>query len=176
MEKQPEKETLTDDLIRIDILNSQKTEGRMAINVILSVVCVFFIFLFSFFSPYVLLALLFPAAFLISSYIGEFTKSQKIQNMKFEVITDKFLYDKQGELRTDQSFYKGQYISYLQFENSGRWELEGRYYTWSEINEMSASGICHTSFPGDTFYLVIDKKNRTVLMGYNTNFFDYKNN
>lgn len=114
-----------------------------------------------------------PVFFLIFFYINRHLKIAKIKNGEYSVITDTLLYEKQGELRTEPTFYKGKWISYLQFENCGRWELEGMYYTWSNTYKMSDCGICHTALQGDTFYLVIDKPTHKVMMGYNTRFFDY---
>lgn len=172
--KQVKKETLTDDFIKQDVLYQFKNDNHIAVNIILCAVSILFIFFFSLLSPYFWIALVIPVFFLLLSYIKRHLKTEKIKNGEYSVITDKLLYEKQGELRTEPSFYKGKWISYLQFENCGRWELEGMYYTWSNTYKMSGSGICNTSLQGDTFYLVIDKQNNKIILGYNTRFFDYK--
>ena len=133
------------------------------------------VFLFSLLSPYAWAALVIPVLFFVFSYVVRCSKLRDVKNGQFSVITDKLLYEKQGELRTEPTFYKGKWISYLQFENSGRWELEGTYYTWSNIYKMSDTGVCNTSFQGDVFYLVITKQNNRVVMGYNMRFFYYQN-
>lgn len=170
-----EKEILTDALIKQDVIYQFKTDGHAAINIILGGISVFFIFLFSLFSPYVWIALAIPAALLAISYIRRAIKLSEIKNGNFIVITDTLLYEKQGEVRMTPTFYKSRWVSYMQFESSGRWELSGRYYTWSTNYKMSESGICNTSLSGDTFYLVMQEKDRKIVMGYNTRFFDYKN-
>ena len=72
------------------------------------------------------------------------------------------------------TFYKGRYVSCLEFGCNGSWELEGSYYTWSKLYRMSDSGICNTSLVGDEFYLVLYNKNEKILIGYNSRFFDYQ--
>lgn len=56
------------------------------------------------------------------------------------------------------TFYKGRYVSYLEFGCNDRWELEGSYYTWSKLYKMSDSGICNTSLVGDDFTLFCTTK------------------
>lgn len=172
--KQEKREILTNDLIKQDILYQFKNHDHIIINTILCAIGMLFIFFFSFLSPYWGIALVIPFFFLIFFYINRHLKIAKIKNGEYSVITDKLLYEKQGELRTGPTFYRGKWISYLQFEDLGRWELEGMYYTWSSTYKMSDSGICNTSLQGDMFYLAIDKKSNKIIMGYNTRFFDYK--
>lgn len=99
---------------------------------------------------------------------------RNIKNGNFTVITDKLVDEKQNEPRTEMTFHKGRYVSYLEFGCNDRWELEGSYYTWSKLYRMSDSGICNTSLVGDEFYLVLYNKNNKILMAYNSRFFDYQ--
>ena len=101
-------------------------------------------------------------------------KIKEIEKGEFIVVVDELLFEKQGELRTEATFYKGRWISYLQFSNNGRWEVEGNYYSWSDKYKMSSTGICNTSSSKDTFYIVLIKNTKKIAIGYNTKFFDYK--
>lgn len=89
-------------------------------------------------------------------------KIKEIKNGEFIVVLDELLYKKQGELRTKPTFYKPRLISYLQFLNNGRWKLDGSYYLRSNKYNMSDTGICNTSCPNDTFYVVLDKKQKNI--------------
>ena len=169
-----EKEYLTNDLIKQDIINGFRSDSHMATNIILIIVSVFFAFCFSFFTPYAWFVLLFPALFLLCWYIKRMKKIKEIEKGEFIVVVDELLFEKQGELRTEATFYKGRWISYLQFSNNGRWEVEGNYYSWSDKYKMSSTGICNTSSSKDTFYIVLIKNTKKIAIGYNTKFFDYK--
>ena len=174
--KRTEKEILTDSLIKQDILSQFNCVGPLiAASIILCIASISVFIPFLFVSPYAWVVLAIPAFFVLFSYIVRNSKMTKVKNGEYVVITDKLLYEKRHELRTEPTFYKPKWISYLQFENGSRWEVWGMYYTWSNLYKMSGEGICNTSFGGDTFYLVIDKKNNKVVMGYNTKFFDYQN-
>ena len=169
-----EKEYLTNDLIKQDILKGMKSDSHISINIILIVVSTFFAFCFSFLTPYAWLIFLFPALSFLFWYINRMKKIKEIKKCEFIVVLDELLYEKQGELRTDATFYKGIWISYLQFSNNGRWEVEGNYYSWSNKYKMSSTGICNTSSSKDIFYIVLFKNTKKIAIGYNTKFFDYK--
>ncbi len=168
-----EKEYLTNDLIKQDILNQFKNDSHITINIILIIVSIFFAFCFSFLSLYAWFLLLIPGGFFLLWYIRRRKKIAEIKKGEFTVVLDEFLYEKQGELRTEATFYKGRWLSYLQFSNNGRWEVEGIYYSWSDKYKMSSTGICNTSSSKDIFYIVLSR-NKTILIGYNTKFFDYR--
>ncbi len=168
------KETLTDDLIKKDLIYHLKNHNHIAINIFLFAVSIFVVFLFSFITYFAWFIVLIPALLILLWYIELKKKIKEIENGKFIVILDELLYEKQGELRTKATFYKGKWISYLQFSNNGRWEVEGYYYTWSDTYKMSGTGICNTSNCKDIFYIVLDKSTQKIAMGYNTKFFDYK--
>ncbi len=169
-----EKEYLTNDLIKQDIINVLKNDSHITINIILIVVGIFIAFCFSFLTPFAWFILLIPASAFLLWYIRRRKKLKEIEKGEFIVILDELLYEKQGELRTEATFYKGKWISYLQFSNNGRWELEGNYYSWSDKYKMSGTGICNTSVSKDIFYVVLYKNTKKVVMAYNTKFFDYK--
>lgn len=169
-----EKEHLTDDLIQQDIINGLKKDSHMTANIILIIVSVFFAFCFSFLTLYAWFLLLLPTLFLLFWYMNRMKKIKKIEKGEFIVVLDELLYEKQGELRTEATFYKGRWISYLQFSNNGRWEVEGNYYSWSNKYKMSSTGICNTSSSKDIFYIVLYKDTKKIAIGYNTKFFDYK--
>ncbi len=107
-------------------------------------------------------------------YIKRTKKIRKIKEHEFIVVLDELLYEKQGELRTEATFYKGRWISYMQFLNYGRWEMEGNYYSWSDKYKMSSTGICNTSNSKDMFYVVLYKDTKKIVMAYNTKFFEYR--
>ncbi|MGM9681211.1 MAG: hypothetical protein ACI3XR_06870 [Eubacteriales bacterium] len=169
-----EKEHLNNDLIQQDIMNGFRNDSHMAINIILIIVSVLVVFCFSFLTPYAWFALLIPALILILWYIKRMKRMKKINNIEFTVVLDELLYEKQGELRTVPTFYKGKWISYLQFLHNGRWEMEGNYYSWSDQYKMSSTGICNTSSPKDMFYVVLYKDTKEIAIAYNTKFFEYK--
>ena len=174
--KRTEKEILTDDFIKQDLLYQfNYIAPLIAISIILCIVSISVFIPFIFISPYAWVVLLIPVFFFVISYIVRNLKMTRVKNGEYAVITGKLLYEKRNELRTELTFYKPKWISYLQFEGYGRWELWGMYYTWSNLYKMSGEGICNTSFVGDTFHLVINKKNNKIVMGYNTKFFDYQN-
>ena len=139
-----EKEYLTNDLIKQDIINGFRRDSHIATNIILIIVSIFFAFCFSFLTPYAWFVLLLPALFLLLWHIKRTKRIKEIEKGEFIVVLDELLYEKQGELRTDATFYKGRWISYLQFLNNGRWEVEGNYYSWSDKYKMSSTGICNT--------------------------------
>lgn len=168
-----EKENLTDDLIKQDIINEMKKNSSITIDIILMIVSVFFALCLSFFTVFAWLIVLIPVVAFFIRYGMRKKKIKEIKNGEFVVVLDKLLYEKQGELRTNPTFYKPRLISYLQFLNNGRWELDGSYYLWSHKYNMSDTGICNTSCSNDTFYVVLDKKQKKY-MAYNTKFFDYK--
>lgn len=169
-----QKETVTDDLIKKDILHLLRSDGHEVVNVILSVVCIAVAAFFTIFTPYAWFLLLIPASVFAIIYINRYRLKRDIKNGNFTVITDKLVDEKQNEPRTEMTFYKGRYVSYLEFGCNDRWELEGSYYTWSKLYRMSDSGICNTSLVGDEFYLVLYNKNNKILMAYNSRFFDYQ--
>ncbi len=168
------KEKLTEELIKQDLIYQFKNDNHVAINIILLVVGIFFAFLFSLLTPFAWFLVLIPILFLLIWYFRRRKKTKEIENGEFTVVLDKFLYQKQGELRTEATFYKGKYISYIEFSNTGRWELEGFYYAWSDKYKMSGTGICNTSNANDTFYLVLYKNTHKIAIGYNTKYFDYQ--
>lgn len=172
--EQVKKEHLTDELIQQDIIHTFKEDSHITINIILIVFSIFVAFCFSLLTPFAWLLLLIPILFLLLWYCNRKKKMTEIENSRFVVVLDELLYEKQGELRTEATFYKGRWISYLQFVNNGRYELEGYYYVWSDKYKMSASGICNTSFQKDIFYVVLFENTRKIAMVYNTKFFDYK--
>lgn len=169
-----EKENLTNDLIQQDIINGFRNDSHITINIILIIVSIFFAFCFSFLIPYAWFGLLIPALFLMLWYIKRIKKIKKIKKCEFIVVLDELLYEKQGELRTEATFYKGRWISYMQFLNNGRWEMEGNYYSWSDKYKMSSTGICNSSSSKDMFYVVLYKDTKKIAIAYNTKFFDYK--
>jgi len=169
-----EKENLTNDLIQQDIINGFRNDSHITINIILIVVSVFFAFCFSFVTTYAWFFLLIPALFLMIWYIKRTKIIKKVKNYEFIVVLDELLYEKQGELRTEATFYKGRWISYMQFSNNGRWEMEGNYYSWSDKYKMSSTGICNTSNSKDIFYVVLYKDTKKIAIAYNTKFFEYK--
>ncbi len=168
------KEILTDELIKKDIIYLFKNDNHTAVNVILSVVSLLLVAFLSIFTPFAWLLILIPALVLIYSYNSRKKKIKEIENGEFTVVTDELLYEKQGEIRTEATFYKSKYISYLQFSGNGRWEVSGDYYAWSEKYKMSDSGICNTANAKDIFYLVLYNSTYKIAIGYNTKFFDYK--
>lgn len=169
-----EKEILTNDLIKQDIIHRFRSDSHISTNIILIVVSTFLAFCFGFITPYAWFLLLIPAFFLLFWHIKRIKKEKEIKKGEFIVVLDELLYEKQGELRTEATLYKGRWISYLQFLNNGRWEVEGNYYFWSDKYKMSSTGICNTSSSKDIFYVVLTKSTRKVVIGYNTKFFDYK--
>ena len=169
-----EKEILTNDLIQQDIINCLKNDNHLAVNIILIAVSIFFAFCFSRLTMYAWFFLLIPTSFLIIWYIKRINKIKKIKKYEFIVVLDEFLYEKQGELRTEATFYKGRLISYLQFLNNGKWEVEGNYYSWSDKYKMSGTGICNTSISKDVFYVVLYEDSKKIAIAYNTRFFEYK--
>lgn len=172
--KKIEKENLTNELIQQDLINVLKNDSHTATNIILMIVSIFFAFCFSFFTPYVWFGLLIPALFLMLWYVKRMKKIKSIKKGEFSVVLDELLYEKQGELRTEATFYKGRWISYLQFLNNGRWEMEGNYYSWSEKYKMSGTGICNTSNSKDMFYVVLFNDTKKIAIAYNTKFFEYR--
>ena len=169
-----EKEILTNGLIQQDIINGFRNDSHITINIILIIVSVFFAFCGSFLTLYAWFVILFPALFLMIWYIKRTKKIRKIKEHEFIVALDELLYEKQGELRTEATFYKGRWISYLQFLNNGRWEMEGNYYSWSNKYKMSSTGICNTSNSKDVFYVVLYKDTNKIATAYNTKFFEYR--
>ncbi len=169
------KENLTDDLIKQDIICKFKNGNHIVPNIVLISTSVFFAFLFSFFSPFAWLVVLIPVSLMLIWYIRRRIKIKEIKKGEFTVVRDEFLYEKQGELRKEATFYKGKYISYIEFATNGRWELDGSYYTWSDKYKMSGAGICNTSTAKDTFYVVLYNSNHKIAIAYNTKFFDYQN-
>lgn len=172
--KKLEKENLTNDLIQQDIINSFRNDSHITANIILIIVSAFFAFCFSFLTLYAWFALLIPALLLTIWYIKRTNKIKKIKKHEFIVVLDELLYEKQGELRTEATFYKGRWTSYLQFLNNGRWEVDGNYYSWSDKYKMSSTGICNTSNSKDMFYVVLYKDNKKIAIAYNTKFFEYR--
>ena len=157
-----EKENLTDDLIKQDIINEMKKNFSITIDIILMIVSVFFALCLSFFTVFAWLIVLIPVVAFFIRYGMRKKKIKEIKNGEFVVVLDELLYEKQGELRTKPTFYKPRLISYLQFLNNGRWELDGSYYLWSNKYNMSDTGICNTSCSNDTFYVVLDKKQKNI--------------
>ncbi len=168
------KEKLTEELIKQDIIYQFKNDDHVAINIILLVVSIFFAFLFSLLTPFAWFLVLIPILFLLIWYFRRRKKIKEIENGEFTVVLDEFLYEKQGELRTEATFYKAKYISYIEFSKNGRWELEGLYYIWSDKYKMSGTGICKTSNVNDIFYLVLYKSTHKIAIAYNTKYFDYQ--
>ncbi len=168
------KEILTNERIKEDLIYQFNNDNHIAVNIILLVVSVFFAFLFSLLTPFAWLLLLIPALLFLLWYIRRRKKVNEIKNGEFTVVLDEFLYEKRNDVRTEATFYKGKWISYLQFATNGRWELDGAYYTWSDTYKMSASGICNTSNAKDTFYVVLYNRTHKIAIAYNTKFFDYK--
>ena len=168
-----EKEHLTNDFICQDIMNRFRDDSHIVVNIILIIVSIFFAFCFSFLTPYAWFGLLLTAFILLFWYVKRRKKIKKVKECKFIVVLDELLYEKQGELRTEATFYKGRWISYLQFLSNGRWEVEGNYYSWSDKYKMSSTGICNTSSSKDIFYIVLLKDTKKIAMAYNTKFFDY---
>lgn len=169
-----EKENLTNDLIQQDIISGFRNDSHIITNIILIIVSIFFAFCFSFLTPYACFFLLIPALFLMIGYIKRTKKIKKIKRHEFIVVLDELLYEKQGELRTEATFYKEKWISYMQFLNNGRWEMEGTYYSWSDKYKMSSTGICNTSNSKDMFYIVLYKDTKKIAIAYNTKFFEYR--
>ena len=169
-----EKENLTNDLIQQDIISVFKNDSHITINIILIIVSAFFAFCFSFLTLYAWFFLLIPILFLMIWYIKRTKKIRRIKKHEFIVALDELLYEKRGELRTEATFYKGRWISYLQFLNNGRWELEGNYYSWSNKHKMSSTDICNTSNSKDVFYVVLYEDTKKIAMAYNTKFFEYR--
>lgn len=171
------KEILTDDLIKQDILNLTKNNDHVPIDIILTVISVMMILPLGLFSLYAWFAFLIPVFLFGLSHIVRRRKREAMKKTEFFVTADKLLCVKTDEFRTEPSLsvYKPMWNAYLQFENHGRWEPDGIYYTWSNLYKMSDDGIFYRSLVGDTFYLAIDKKNGKILVGYSTKFFDYQN-
>ena len=168
------KECLTNDLIKQDIINGFRNDSHTVTNIILMCFSIFFAFCFSLLTPFAWFILLIPAVLLFCWYIKRAKKIKAIKNGEFTVVLDELLYEKQGELRTEATFYKGRFISYLQFFKNGRWEMEGEYYSWSKNYKMSSTGICNTSLQKDMFYVVLYKDTNKIAIAYNTKFFNYE--
>ena len=168
-----EKELLTDELIKQDIVHKFKEESHIVINIILIAFSAFVVFCFSFLTPLAWFFILIPILLLLLWHANRKKILKEIEDNRFVVVLDELLYEKRRELRKEMTFYKGRWTSYLQFLNNGRYELEGNYYVWSDKYEMSATGICNTSIPKDVFYIVLFENSKKIAMVYNRKFFNY---
>lgn len=62
------------------------------------------------------------------------------------------------------------------FENGKTWRVPEENHLWSERYRMSNSAVFESTHRGDTMVVVTKKLTDTVVMAYNTEFFEYKNN
>ena len=63
--------------------------------------------------------------------------------------------------------------SFLHFENGKSWCIPKENYPWSK-EIMSDSAILQSANQGDRFIVVMAKESGEILMGYHTDFFEYK--
>ncbi len=101
------KETLTDDLIKKDLIYHLKNHNHIAINIILLAVSIFVAFSFSRLTPFSWFIVLIPAVLMPIWTNKRRKKIKEIENCEFAVILDELLYERRGEVRTEATFYKG---------------------------------------------------------------------
>ena len=64
----------------------------------------------------------------------------------------------------------------IRFENKKTWRIPNENHLWSERYRMSDHAVFTSTHRGDTMIVVTKKLTDTVVMAYNTEIFEYKNN
>ena len=64
----------------------------------------------------------------------------------------------------------------INFENGKTWRIPQENHLWSERHRMSDHAVFQSTHRGDTMIVVTKKLTDTVVMAYNTEIFEYKNN
>ena len=108
-------------------------------------------------------------AVLLESYKDYGTIKQDL----FKIVTDKLIGSEEKVTHIGSALAASFNRPYtLHFASYGQYcILGGENYSSSELYAMSDTGVFNLSNIGDTFYLIIDKKER-ILLAYNTKLFE----
>ena len=172
-----QKETVTDNLIKQDILYLMKADNyTIKFDAFMcGVVLIPITAVMSIITPYVWFLLLIPAAIFAIIFAVRYRWMRNIKSGEFTVITDKLVHEEwEASRRLSLKPAGTPTVTVMDFFNCGRWELDGDYYRWSKLYSMSGSGVFNRSHVGDEFILVLYNNNDKILIGYNTKFFDYQ--
>ena len=79
-------------------------------------------------------------------------------------------------MKQQRRYAKVQVDNYMiRFENGGVWRIAEKNYSWSVERPMSDWYIFENAHRGDVFITVTERSTGTVMMAYDTEFFEYKN-
>ena len=172
-----DREDLTDDCIRADLLNRIKMTGlRLALfllpfALLIYLLCITPKLIIPLFLVYVLVIalLIYCIRKFVIALLGYFMNRKQIR-----VVTDK----KCGE-KTAYAWraYKIPSVAkkwcYLFFSKYGRYHLPLISYKWSDGNRLKHDQLMEISYDKEEFYLVLDKKER-ILAAYPCKYFRYR--
>jgi len=117
--------------------------------------------------------LIFINYILFSILIETYKDRNTIEKGLFKIVTDKLISSQEKVTHIGSAFAASFNQPYtLGFASYGQYSIiGGENYSSSELYRMSDKGVFNYADIGDTFYLVIDKKER-ILLVYNTKLFD----
>lgn len=178
------KQILTRSEIEKDIINVFKQPQEMSESsykkwTIPSVIIACIEFIYPIFILWVVLALV---IFLIaSSIISRFRLKRHIKNVsiddyeiKTEVVANT---TEESYVKKGPKWHSKRVNNYtIRFENGESWRIPEDNYPWSKERRMSGFAIFQSTHRGDVFMVVIKKDTGKIVVAYNTEFFEYKNN
>ena len=140
------------------------------------------LFVFSIIAPFafttaVLVLLLAIIVITVVKSILNFYKIKKISIDDYEIKTD-IVHSTSEEhyMKQQRRYAKVQVDNYMiRFENGGVWRIAKKNYSWSVERPMSDWYIFENAHRGDVFITVTERSTGTVMMAYDTEFFEYKN-
>jgi len=181
------KQIFTDADIEKDIINalrnpprqtkSSDTKTRIAAVIIacellvIEIIHPYFVFwLLIAFAPCVIMAVVFKH--LILKY-----RIEKVNILDYRITTE-VVKDTAEETYVIRHRRRNETVTYYSicFENGKIWRIPTDNHQWSERYRMSNQSVFQSTHRGDTMTVVTKRLNDTVVMAYNTEFFEYKNN
>ena len=117
--------------------------------------------------------LIFTIYICLSTLLDSYKDYNTIKKDLFKIVTDNLISCQEKSTYIGSSFAASFNRPYtLNFTSYGQYcVLEGKNYSSSELYAMSDKGVFNYSNIGDTFYLIIDK-NEKILLVYNTKLFE----
>ncbi len=180
------KDILTTEKIKTDYRNQflSSIKPVIVMPIILVLLIAFIVFLFSLLEFNILfliweIIIIFPPAFYayicIAALIDACKDNKAIEKDLFIIKTDTLINSEEKATYVGSAFissFSHPYI--LEFKTFGKYCIPVKNYGSSNLYDMSDKGVYNLSNIGDTFYLILDSKNK-ILLAYNTKLFEISN-
>ena len=181
------KQIFTDAEIEKDIINALKHPPRQTkssdtktriVAVIIACVLLVIEIIYSYFVFWLLLAFA-PCVIMVVVFKRLILKSQikKVNILDYRITTEVVKNTAEETYVIRHRRYSETVTNYsICFENGKTWRIPEENHLWSERYRMSNHSVFQSTHRGDTMTVVTKKFTDTVVMAYNTEFFEYKNN